>query len=184
MTRFMLLCLSLRGLAGAAGGLPSADPDAKGDNKTITNVIGMKLVRIPAGSFTMGSPTTEAEREPEELEHEVTITKPFYMGVYEVTQEQYLKVTGPIKGRGNYVAHFNPDNGGGPQHPVEQVRWPEAVEFCRKLSGLSEEKNAGRTYRLPTEAEWEYACRAGTNRVFHFGDDLSARQANFNGNYP
>ena len=184
MTRLALLCLLLLAFAGVAGGLPSAEPDAKSDNKTITNAIGMKLVRIPAGSFTMGSPTTEAEREPEELAHEVTITRSFYMSVYEVTQQQYLKVMGTVQGRGKYVAHFNPDNGGSPDHPVEQVRWPDAVDFCRKLSGLDEERKAGRTYRLPTEAEWEYACRAGTKTAFHFGNALSAKQANFNGNYP
>ena len=68
--------------------------------------------------------------------------------------------------------------------PVEHVSWEEAVDFCRKLSELPEEKAAGRVYRLPTEAEWEYACRAGTTTAFHYGNSLSADQANFNGDYP
>jgi formylglycine-generating enzyme required for sulfatase activity len=126
----------------------------------------------------MGSPAAEAERDAEELQHEVAITKPFYLGVHEVTQEQYQKVMG------KNPAFFNPGKGGGPDHPVEQVRWKEAVEFCNKLSALPEEAKAGRTYRLPTEAEWEYACRAGTTTVFHQGNALSAKEANFNGHYP
>jgi formylglycine-generating enzyme required for sulfatase activity len=92
----------------------------------------------------------------------VTLTKPFELGVYEVTQEQYEKVKGT-----------NPSSSKGPQNPVEKVSWEDAVEFCRKLSELPEEKAAGRVYRLPTEAEWEYACRAGTTTAYSFGDDES-----------
>jgi formylglycine-generating enzyme required for sulfatase activity len=79
---------------------------------------------------------------------------------------------------------FNAARGGGPDFPVEQVRWREAVAFCEKLSGLPAEQKAGRTYRLPTEAEWEYAARAGTTTAFHPGDALSSRQANCDGNRP
>jgi formylglycine-generating enzyme required for sulfatase activity len=108
------------------------------------------------------------------LPHEVEITKPFYMGAHEVTQEQYTKVTG------KQTAHFRQ----GGDLPMEQVRWPEANEFCRKLSALPDEVKARRVYRLPTEAEWEYAARAGANTVFHFGNTLSSKQANFKGTFP
>jgi formylglycine-generating enzyme required for sulfatase activity len=143
--------------------------------KTITNSIGMKLAYIPSGEFTMGSPDKEANRQPiEGPQHKVKITKAFYLGVYEVKQSEYEKVVGK-----NPSAFKD-----SPDHPVESVIWDEAVEFCKKLSELPEEKTAGRVYRLPTEAEWEYACRAGTKTVFHYGDSLSSKQANFNGDQP
>ena len=147
--------------------------------KVITNSIGMKLARIPAGKFTMGSPRDEAERYASEIPHKVTITKPFYMGVYEVTQREFQRVLGRQRS-----AFFNKQRGGGPDHPIENIEWKNAAAFCRKLSSLPAERKAGRTYRLPTEAEWEYACRAGTKTAFHNGKSLSARQANFNGKYP
>jgi formylglycine-generating enzyme required for sulfatase activity len=159
---------------------PAAADEVKAGKVTvITNSIGMKLARIPAGKFTMGSPRGEAERQPEEVQHEATITKPFYMGVYEVTQSQFANVMDP-KTR----AVFDGGNGGGPDHPMDNALWVEADEFCKKLSARDDEKRSGRKYRLPTEAEWEYACRAGTTSAFHVGDSLSSRQANFNGNYP
>jgi formylglycine-generating enzyme required for sulfatase activity len=146
--------------------------------KEITNSIGMKLNLIPAGKFVMGSPATEAEREAGEDLHEVAITRPFYMGVTTVTQGQFENVSG------KNPSFFHPKNGGSPDHPADQVRWHAALDFCRKLSALPEEKKAGRTYRLPAEAEWEYACRAGTTTPFNVGASLSSKQANFNGNYP
>jgi formylglycine-generating enzyme required for sulfatase activity len=163
--------------------------NAQGGDKSLTNSIGMKLTLIPAGKFLMGSPAAEAERDEEELQHEVTITRPFYLGVYEVTQGEYDKLMGKAREGGKYNpwnrgAFFDAKNGGGPDYPMEQVTWGQAVEYCKRLSALPEEKKAGRTYRLPTEAEWEYACRAGTKTAFHFGDALSAKQANFNGNAP
>jgi formylglycine-generating enzyme required for sulfatase activity len=146
--------------------------------KEVTNSIDMKLVLIPAGEFVMGSPAGEAEREAGEEQHPVAIPRPFYLGAHTVTQGQYQKVMG------KNASFFRPNNGGGPDHPVEQVRWNEARAFCTRLSALPEEKKAGRTYRLPSEAEWEYACRAGTTTPFHVGAALSSEQANFNGNYP
>jgi formylglycine-generating enzyme required for sulfatase activity len=146
--------------------------------KEITNSIGMKLVPIPAGKFLMGSPTSEAERDAGEDQHEVAITRPFYLGVHTVTQGQFEKVMG------KNPSFFHPKNGGSPDHPAEQVRWGDAREFCTKLSALPDEKKAGRTYHLPSEAEWEYACRAGTTTVFNVGNALSSKQANFNGNFP
>ena len=92
----------------------------------------------------------------------MTLTQAFHLGQYEVTQEQYEKVMGT-----------NPSNFKGGQNPVEQVSWNDAVEFCRKLSALPAEKKAGYVYRLPTEAEWEYACRAGTTTKYSFGDSES-----------
>jgi formylglycine-generating enzyme required for sulfatase activity len=148
-----------------------------------TNSIGMKLAWIPAGKFLMGSPTDEEGRwQDEGPQHEVEITQPFYMGVYEVTQEGYEQVmhatpswfsaqgSGKDKVAGQDTRRF----------PVEMVSWNDAVAFCRKLSDLPEEKRAGRVYHLPTEAEWEYACRGGAlfSEPFHFGKTLSAAQAN------
>ncbi len=176
----VLCCLAVCALSGLPGLLPSARPGPP--DKTITNSIGMKLTLIPAGKFLMGSPDTEKEREAKEIRHEVTISKPFYMGVYEVTQGQFETVMG--KGKPYQRAIFNARRGGGPDHPEENIQWYQAVEFCKKLSDRLEEKRAGRTYRLPTEAEWEYACRAGSTTAFNCGDSLSATQANFNGNFP
>jgi len=115
--------------------------------------IGMEFKLIPAGTFTMGDGDDA---------HDVTLTKPFKMGVHEVTQAQYEQVMG-----------VNPSKYKGADNPVETVSWEDAVEFCRKLSELPAEKAAGNVYRLPTEAEWEYACRAGTTTKYSFGDDES-----------
>jgi formylglycine-generating enzyme required for sulfatase activity len=146
--------------------------------KEITNSIGMKLVLIPAGKYLMGSPRDEKDRSEDEEQHEVEITQPFYLGVYEVTQGQYEQVMG------KNAAHFTKGNRGGPDHPVENVSWFDAQDFCDKLLALEKERAAGRSYRLPTEAEWEYACRGGAreNTPFHFGQSLSSTQANFDGN--
>ena len=123
---------------------PPADIDV------ITNSIGMKLVYIEPGEFDMGSPASERRRENDEAQHRVKLTRGFRLGMYEVTQEQWMSVMGS-----------NPSDARGDDYPVEQVSWDDAVEFCRKLS-----EKEGRTYRLPTEAEWEYACRAGTTGAY------------------
>lgn len=112
--------------------------------KEITNSIGMKLVLIHPGSFTMGSPEDEEGRQDNEKPHEVTIDKPFYLGAHEVTQEQYEKVMGN-----------NPSKSKGTVKPVENLSWENAISFCQKLTELPDEKTAGRENRLPTEAEWE-----------------------------
>jgi formylglycine-generating enzyme required for sulfatase activity len=134
--------------------------------KEITNSIGMKLVLVPKGTFMMGSPETEKGRQENETQHEVTISKDYYLGVYEVTQAEYQQVmtTNPSYFQGEKI------KGDSSPHPVEQVSWNDAVEFCKRLSGLPEEKKAGRVYRLPTEAEWEYACRAGSTTAYSFGE--------------
>ncbi|MEW6235639.1 MAG: formylglycine-generating enzyme family protein [Candidatus Omnitrophota bacterium] len=119
----------------------------------------MEFVMIPAGSFTMGSPADEPNRDPEdENQHPVTITKPFYMGKYEVTQAQWNAIMGTNP---SYFA-------GSGNLPVEQVSWMDCQEFIKKLNDLRQG-----IYRLPTEAEWEYACRAGTASAYYFGDDSS-----------
>ena len=134
--------------------------------KEITNSIGMKLVLTPKGTFMMGSPESEEARFEDETQHEVTISKDYYLGVHEVTQAQYEKVMG------TKPSYFQGDEikGSSTNNPVESVSWLDAVEFCKKLSDLPEEKAAGRVYRLPTEAEWEYACRAGSKSAYSFGE--------------
>jgi formylglycine-generating enzyme required for sulfatase activity len=129
----------------------------------ITNTIGMKLKEIPAGTFLMGSPSDETGREDNETQHPVTISKAFYMQTTEVTQGQWKAVMGtePWKGE-QYVKE-------GPNYPATYVSWNDAIAYCKKLS-----EKEGKTYRLPTEAEWEYACRAGTKTAWSFGDDEKA----------
>ncbi|MEC8555072.1 MAG: formylglycine-generating enzyme family protein [Planctomycetota bacterium] len=133
--------------------------DKLGTDVEVKNSIEMNLRVIPPGTFTMG-PDNSDRGAREKPAHQVTLSQPFMLGVYEVTQEQYERVMG-----------VNPSEFKGPQNPVEKVSWEDAVEFCQKLSALPEERSAGRVYRLPTEAEWEYACRAGTTTDYSFGDD-------------
>lgn len=142
--------------------------------KEITNSIGIKLVMIPKGTFMMGSPESEEGRSKDESQHAVTISKNYYMGVYEVTQSQYEKVMGnnPSYFQGAKIGKEKADL------PVENVSWDDAVEFCKKLSDLPEEKKAGRVYRLPTEAEWEYACRAGSETTYYFNNDFRVLKIN------
>jgi formylglycine-generating enzyme required for sulfatase activity len=168
------------------------------------NSIAVKLVLIPPGKFTMGSPQNEKGRKKDEDQREVDIKKAFHLGVYEVTQGQFEKVMGfnpsyfsaRATGRrgADYESWSKP--GGGQDKvqrlgntsdfPVENVSWHEAVDFCKKLTALPAEQKAGRTYRLPSEAEWEYACRGGARatQVFYFGNSLSSEQANFRGTEP
>ncbi|MBN2590023.1 MAG: SUMF1/EgtB/PvdO family nonheme iron enzyme [Sedimentisphaerales bacterium] len=140
------------------------------------NSIGMKFVYIPAGEFMMGSPLDEAGREVSEgPQHSVKISRGFWMGVYEVTQAEYNAIMG--SNPSYFTKGFVIDKGflglgvkrisdEASQHPVEVICWNDATEFCRKLS-----QKEGKTYSLPTEAQWEYACRAGTQTLFSFGDE-------------
>jgi formylglycine-generating enzyme required for sulfatase activity len=145
---------------GRAGDLPVAQhPEPKPKpQSSLTNSLGMAFKLLPGGTFTMG----DANEYDDETPHQVTLTQAFELGVYEVTQEQYEAVMGT-----------NPSHFKGPQNPVENVSWNDAVEFCRKLSAMPAEKSAGYVYRSPTEAEWEYACRAGTTTKYSFGDSDS-----------
>ena len=154
------------------------EPAAKASQKIITNSIGMKLTLIPAGEFEMGSSKAEDQKasDAEQPRHHVRITRPFYMGVTEVTQGQYRNVTGQSPSEFTH----GPDD-----LPVEQVSWLDAVAFCNTLStrekltpyyrvnGWTVTIAGGNGYRLPTEAEWEYACRAGTTTIYSFGNDAS-----------
>ncbi|MDP6545163.1 MAG: formylglycine-generating enzyme family protein [Phycisphaerae bacterium] len=138
---------------------PKPKPKVGSSGKMVILNLGkgvtMKLVRIPAGKFLMGSPASEKDREENEVQHWVTISKPFYMGVTEVTQEQYQAVTGK-----------NPSKFRAPLNAVEMMRCSDGMAFCAALS-----KKTGRAVHLPTEAQWEYACRAGTKTRFSSGDD-------------
>ena len=149
----LLLCSLLSWMASPGAVLAA-------ESKLITSsTTGMTLTLIPAGTFMMGSPESESQRRPTEgPQHPVEISHAFYMGVYEVTQGQYENVMGK-----------NPSRFKGSQLPVESVNWHDTVSFCKHLSELPEEKAAGRAYRLPTEAEWEYACRATSTTSYCFG---------------
>jgi formylglycine-generating enzyme required for sulfatase activity len=183
-----------------------------------TNSIGMKFVPVLAGTFVMGSPKDEKQREPFakekgcEQQHEVELTKDFYLGVYEVTQKQYKEVMGynpsffskdgtPAQkgiyptnkpgGGKDKVKGLNTDD-----FPVENVSWEDAQEFLEKLNALAAERQFNVKYRLPTEAEWEYACRGGhlirdnkekAQLPFHFktpSASLGSGEANFGENFP
>jgi len=139
-------------------------------------VAGVKLKWCPAGRFKMGSPPQEPERRPGEDQVEVTLTKGFWTGKYEVTQGQWKGVVGELPGP--LTA------GAGDDFPVYAVNFAEAEGFCRRLTALAHASGAlpkDWEFRLPTEAQWEYACRAGTTTATSFGDSLSSTQANFQG---
>ena len=155
----------------------------------LTNSIGMELALLPAGTFLMGSPQDEGGRSDDEgPQHEVQISRPFYLGVYQVTQAQWQAVMG------NHPSWFCASGHGANRvkgmdtsdFPVEQVSWDDVTAFLKNLSALDKEAQAGRKYRLATEAEWEYSCRGGASsyQTFHFGTSLSSTQANFAGNSP
>jgi formylglycine-generating enzyme required for sulfatase activity len=157
----------------------------------LTNSIGMRLALVSPGVFLMGSPPDEAERHDDEHQHEVEITRPFYAGIHPVTQEQYQRVMdyNPSSFSSTGIAKGKVEGLDTRQFPVEKVPWEEAVEFCRRLSALPEEKAKERVYCLPTEAEWEYLCRGGPifkapPTAFSFGNSLSSEEANFCGNSP
>jgi formylglycine-generating enzyme required for sulfatase activity len=141
-----------------------AGPHISAADKTWTNSIGMEFVPIPAGSFMMGTDIdmndkTWARFGDERPRHPVTISKSFYLGKYEVTQEQWVAVMGS-----------NPSRFKAPKNPVEYVSWTDVQRFI----GLLNKKEGTNVYRLPTEAEWEYAARAGTTSAYFFGDDASS----------
>jgi formylglycine-generating enzyme required for sulfatase activity len=148
---------------------PRSQQPKPGITVSLAPGVEMKFAYIPPGSFFMGSPESEEGRSDNEgPQHRVTLEKGFYLGIYPVTQAQWQAVMG------NNPSHFQGEN-----LPVEMVSWVECVEFCRKLS-----ERDGHLYRLPTEAEWEYACRAGTTTPFAFGETITTDQVNYDGNYP
>ncbi|NES70978.1 MAG: formylglycine-generating enzyme family protein, partial [Okeania sp. SIO2D1] len=125
----------------------------------------LEMVYIPGGSFLMGSPENEAGRESSESpQHQVSL-QPFYMSKYPITQKQYEAMMGN-----------NPSNFKGGSRPVENVSWHNAIEFCQKLS-----EKTGKIYTLPSESQWEYACRAGTTTPFYFGETITSELVNYEG---
>ena len=170
-------------------------------SKTLTNSIRMQLTLIPSGEFLMGSPAHEKDRQEDEgPQHRVRITQPFYMGVHEVTKGQFAafvnarnyQTDAERDGKGGFGLNaegkyeqkpeYTWKNGGFTQtddHPVMNVTWNDAVAFGEWLSAKE-----GQTYRLPSEGQWEYACRAGTTTAFWFGSQNNGKEANVNGNYP
>jgi formylglycine-generating enzyme required for sulfatase activity len=147
-----------------------------GDERTIA---GIKFCWCPPGKFTMGSPLAEPERRLDESQAEVTLSKGFWLGKYEVTQGQWKRVVGKLPGE------LTAEGGDGDDFPLGNVNYPEAEAFCVKLTELGRQKcgdlPADWVCRLPTEAQWEYACRAGTKTATTFGDKLGRKDANFGG---
>jgi formylglycine-generating enzyme required for sulfatase activity len=138
--------------------------------------VQLEMVSIPKGKFLMGAPKEEKESKDNERPlHPVTI-KPFFMGKYPITQAQWRVVA--LLPRIKKELKHNPSNFKGDNRPVERVSWSDAVEFCERLS-----LHTNRLYRLPSEAEWEYACRAGTTTPFHFGETIKSELANYNARY-
>jgi formylglycine-generating enzyme required for sulfatase activity len=137
------------------------------------NILGngviLEMATIPGGTFMMGSPESELGKYGKygSLQHQVTIPN-FFMGKYPVTQAQYQAIVGT-----------NPSNFKGDNRPVETVSWDDAVAFCQKLN-----QKIGKNYRLPSEAQWEYACRAGTTTPFYFGETITTDLVNYNANHP
>ena len=160
--------------------LPKSSPNSS-SNQSFSQDLGfgvkLEMVYIPGGTFYMGAPETEQRSyDDERPQHYVTL-KPFYMGKYTITQEQWEKVVyscPPVARELNSRPAYFP----GDKLPVEQVSWDDAVEFCARLS-----HKTGQKYRLPSEAEWEYACRAGSAKPFAFGDTITTNVVNYNGNY-
>ena len=135
------------------------------------------MIAIPGGTFLMGSPKNEPERDDSESpQHQVTI-QPFYMGKFTVTQAQWERVA--VLPKINSDLNPKPSQFSGKNRPVEKVSWLDAQEFCARI-----DRTTGKKYRLPSEAEWEYACRAGTTTPFYFGDNISPDLVNYDGNYP
>jgi formylglycine-generating enzyme required for sulfatase activity len=149
---------------------PTGPPE---DSRTFTSpILGAKFALIPSGTYTMGSPPGEPGRDDDEgPQRQVTISQPFYMQTTEVTQEQWKRV---VKNNPSYFKNCGDDC------PVEQVSWSEVQDFIRRLNSME----GTNQYRLPTEAQWEYAARAGTTTPFNAGNCLATDQANYDGNNP
>jgi len=149
---------------------PGAGVSDEWETAIVENSVGMKLVRIPPGEFYMGSIASAVE---DETRHRVAIRRPYHISACEVTSEQYASVVDKQMAGIETLSNQAPLD-----YPVTKVSWNEAVEFCRLLSSLPEERKSGRVYRLPTEAEWERACRGGSITRFAHGNKLHHSQAN------
>ncbi len=173
MTGFSKLAFLSAVLTGALTEDHSFVGTRAGDQRQVG---GVQLCWCPPGKFMMGSPPGEPERRPGETQIEVTLTKGFWVGKYEVTQADWRRVVGEFPGK--FTA------GEGDDFPVYDINFAAALGFCRRLTEQARkagELPAGWEFRLPTEAQWEYACRAGTTTATAFGDKLSSKQANFQG---
>jgi formylglycine-generating enzyme required for sulfatase activity/uncharacterized caspase-like protein len=155
---------------------PTSPPSFTSFTENLGNGIALDMIAIPGGTFWMGAAQDEEGASSDEYpQHQVTIA-PFYMGKFPVTQAQWKAIAALPKMNADLDAkpsYFKGDN-----LPIEQVSWDDAIEFCARLS-----HKTGKPYRLPSEAEWEYACRAGTTTPFYFGDTISTEQANYDGNH-
>jgi formylglycine-generating enzyme required for sulfatase activity len=157
----------------SAGHANSFSGSKAGEERTVA---GIAVCWCPPGKFQMGSPPGEPDRRPDEAQVAVTLTKGFWMGKHEVTQGIWRQIAGPLPG--------NVTTGEGDEFPLHSVNYAEIEEFCRKLTERAHAKGElpqTWEFRLPTEAQWEYACRAGTTTATSFGDTMSSRQANFQG---
>src|SRR5262245_32367297 len=140
-----------------------------------TNSLGMKFAWIPAGTFLMGSPESEEGRGEDETQHQVTLSKGFYLAIHPVTQATWQEVSDrPPASEDGFLGDDLPA-----ETDSENAVWKHCLEFLRKLS-----ERDGHAYRLPTEAEWEYSCRAGSTTPFYFGETITTDQANYWGTYP
>jgi len=148
--------------------------------------VSLEMIWVEPGTFTMGSPESEADRATHETQHEVTLTKGFYLGKYEVTQAQYEAVMSgntETNSSGDVISATPSQFGGNPDRPVERVSWEDIQVFLTRLNSQQAGNiPAGWAYVLPTDAQWEYACRAGTTTVYSWGDSISASDANYNSN--
>jgi formylglycine-generating enzyme len=188
---YLVIVLAL-GAVGCSrvGKLSAADDSARSGAAIAFNgarageprdILGIRFCWCPPGQFLMGSPPTEPERRPDEDQVHVTLTRGFWMGKYELTQGEWKRVCGELPGE--LTAQLPEGN----DLPVGNVNFAEAEEFCRKLTELGRQSGVlprDWEFRLPTEAQWEYACRAGTTTATAFGDKLSSKEANFNGTHP
>ena len=141
------------------------------------NGVVLDMVYVPGGEFWMGSPESEGKRCSEERHHHLVTVKPFFISKYPITQTQWREIATLPKV--SQKLKLLPSRKGGKNHPVTQVSWFDAVEFCDRLSQKTSHK-----YRLPSEAEWEYACRAQTSTPFHFGETINFQIANYDSRYP
>lgn len=159
------LCCAV-GIVAVWSGCATTDPTPARPNLWVEPATGMVFARIEAGDLIMGSPLDEIGREDQERQHQVRLSRPFWLGVFEVTQHEWMAVMG------DNPSHFRTSDG---RLPVENVTWFEARGFLERLT----ERSPGNEFRLPTEAEWEYACRAGVTTAYGTGSTLSRAQANF-----
>jgi uncharacterized protein (TIGR02996 family) len=150
-------------------------PPLVANERRFCNSVGIWMQHIPAGTFRMGTPS-ETTYPDDEHQRTITLTQPFALGTFPITVQQYDQL---IQEREQSTERREEH----PDEPVERISWEEAIAFCRMLSSLPEERAAGRRYRLPTEAEWEYACRAGTTTAYNFGDEYHPIWMNGNRDY-